>query len=156
MRRGVLGYALTAGVAAGVDIGGFHLLAPHLDPVPAAAATSFALAAVVNYLLSSRWVFGSDWRDARRAGLFLAFALLGLTVNSGVTALAAALLPVHATLAKALGVGVAFGANYAMNARWVFRAPAPGACAGGPAGGDRTRRQAARAAPGRPGPSARE
>ncbi len=151
----LLGYALTGGLAAVVDIGGFHLLAPRVSPVAAAAAASFAGAAVVNYLLSSRWVFRSDWRSGRRAGLFLAFALLGLGINTGVTALAAAVLPLHATLAKVLGVGVAFGANYAMNTRWVFMAPEPGACAAGPGGAGRTRRPAARAAPVPPGPSAR-
>ncbi len=152
----VLGYALTGGLAALVDIGGFHLLAPRVSPVAAAAAASFAVAAVVNYLLSSRWVFRSHWRSGRRAGLFLAFALLGLGINTGVTAMVAALLPLHATLAKVLGVGVAFGANCAMNTRWVVTAPGRGACAGGPAGGGRTRRQAARAARVPPGPSARE
>ena len=77
-------YLLTGGAAAVVDVGGFALLhVAGVAPLPAAAA-SFAVAAVVNYLLTSRFVFhhrGLGWRFP----LFLLGALVGLFVNVGVT-----------------------------------------------------------------------
>ncbi len=114
------GYVLTGGAAAVVDIGGFHLLSPHLDSVLAAAALSFGIAAGVNYTLSSLWVYRRPWRSLRQAGLFLVFASLGLALNAGVTWWLAQLLPVPATLAKAGGVAVAFGVNFLANTHWVF------------------------------------
>lgn len=125
LARQALGYAGTGGAAAVVDIVGFHLLAAHLAGVVAPAAASFVAAAVVNYLLSAHWVFGHDWRSAQRAGLFLGFALIGLAINAGTTAWIASAWPVHPTLAKVAGVAVAFGANFLMNARWVFGARTP-------------------------------
>lgn len=155
----LLAYAATAGVAALVDVGGFHALVSGGSAVVPAAAASFAVAALVNYRLSANRVFGCDWRDARRALRFACFALVGLAINTGVTAVVAAAGPVAPTLAKVAGVGVAFGANFAMNLRWVFRPgrrPGAGACADGRPAGGRTRRRAAAAAAWRPRPSARE
>lgn len=156
MRRQALGYALTGGAAAVVDIGGFHLLSQALPGVLLPATASFLVAALVNYLLTSRWVFRRDWRSLRQAARFFAFACLGLAINAGVTGLLA---PVLApTLAKTAGVGVAFGANFLMNALWVFglRRPSGDACAHAPGAHGRTRRWAAGATGGRPCPSARE
>lgn len=122
----VPGYALAAGLAAVVDIGGFHLLVPRLGQVLPAAALSFVIAAIVNYGLSSVWVYRQDWRSLRRAALFLLFASLGLSINAGVTWLLASTLPVHATLAKLGGVATAFSFNFLVNTRLVFgRQPAP-------------------------------
>jgi len=120
MRHPALGYALTGGVAALVDLGGFHWLAPRMESILLAAALSFCAAAVVNYLLSSRWVFRRDWRSCRRAALFAAAACAGLSINAGMTWALASAWPLHATLAKAGGIGVAFTANYLMNRHWVF------------------------------------
>ncbi len=114
------GYTLAAGLAAVVDIGGFHWLVRHLDSVAAAAALSFVVAAAVNYTLSSLWVYRRAWRSLRRAGLFLVFACLGLGLNAGMTWWLATTLPVHATLAKVGGVATAFGFNFLVNTRWVF------------------------------------
>ncbi len=114
------GYALAAGLAAVVDIGGFHLLAPRLGQVLPAAALSFVMAAIVNYGLSSVWVYRQDWRCLRRAALFLLFACLGLSINAGVTWLLASTLPMHATLAKMGGVATAFSFNFLVNTRLVF------------------------------------
>lgn len=114
------GYALAAGLAAVVDIGGFHLLEPRLGHVLAAAALSFAVAAVVNYGLSSVWVYRRDWRSPRRAALFLVFACVGLSLNAGVTWVLAGALAVHPTLAKAGGVATAFGVNFLVNTHLVF------------------------------------
>lgn len=126
MKRLALGYAMTAGTAALVDIGGFDLLARGLPGVLVPAVLSFCAAAVVNYLLSSRWVWRQDWRCLSRAARFALFASIGLGINSGMTWLLASLLPIAPTLAKAGGVGFAFTANFLMNARWVFTAATPG------------------------------
>jgi putative flippase GtrA len=114
-------YFVTGGIAAVVDVTGFHLLAQHMPGVLAPAVASFLLAAVVNYTLTSAWVFGSDWRSLRRAAMFLAFATVGLAINAGVTWSVATLLGVPPTLAKIVGIGVAFSANFLMNALIVFR-----------------------------------
>ena len=125
MREYALGYTLAGGVAAAVDIGGFHWLAPRLQPLLLAAVLSFVLAAGVNYTLSSLWVYRRRWRSLRRAALFLGFACVGLAVNAGVTWWLASTLPLHATLAKVGGVATAFGINFWMNTRLVFARAGP-------------------------------
>ncbi len=113
-------YFFTAGMAAVVDVGGFVLLAGRGVPILAAATCSFIVAAVVNYLLSSRFVFQSD-ATTRRFLLFFAAALVGLTINVSVTYLAAVQLGLGPALAKLAGVGTAFLANFAINTALVFR-----------------------------------
>ncbi|AEG94929.1 candidate membrane protein [Ramlibacter tataouinensis TTB310] len=122
LARQALGYLMTGGLAAVVDIGGFHLLAPQFSGVLWPAVLSFLVAAVVNYTLSSLWVYRRQWRSLRRAALFLLFACVGLAINAGVTWAIAGALPVHPTLAKVGGVGIAFVANFLMNTFIVFRA----------------------------------
>lgn len=161
MRAHLLGYGLTGGLAACVDIGGFHLLAPHLPGVWPAAALSFALAAAVNYRLSSAWVFKSQWRSLSRAALFLGAACVGLVVNTALTWALATRWALHPTLAKAGGVATAFLLNFTLNARVVFARRAnlrcgDAACEVGPPVRGRTTRQAARAAAWRSHPWARE
>lgn len=121
LARQALGYLLVGGLAAVVDIGLFHLLAPHATGVLLPAIASFLVAAVVNYSLSSVWVYRRQWRSIRRATTFLLFALVGLCINAGVTWWLVHSLPVHATLAKVGGVGIAFVANFLMNTFIVFR-----------------------------------
>lgn len=129
-------YLLTGSAAAVVDLGGFAALdALGVGPPALAAALSFLPAAAANYLLTSTFVFRTDPRSARRAALFLAFATLGMGVNAAATAAFAAWLVqplgLPLVLAKAGGIGVAFVANFLVNALVVFRAPAakPGAAA---------------------------
>jgi putative flippase GtrA len=113
-------YGMTGGVAAIVDAGGFELLLTMgLDILPA-SATSFCIAALVNYSLTSRFVFARG-RTASGFGLFFAFALVGLTVNVGVTVAGVAWLGLLPLLAKIIGIGVAFLLNFALNAFVVFR-----------------------------------
>lgn len=123
LRPFVVPYALAGGLAAVVDLGGFHLLAPRFGGVLWPAALSFAAAAVVNYLLSSLWVYRRDWRSTGRALRFMAVACMGLAINSGTTWVMAMALP--ATLAKACGIGVAFSANFVMNTWLVFNLSEP-------------------------------
>jgi putative flippase GtrA len=117
-------YGLTGGAAAVVDIGVFAVLKSGPLPVPAAAASAFGVAALVNYALTSRFVFREpmSWRRFRA---FLVFAIVGAGVNVGVTSLGALALGAPALLAKASGIGTAFLVNFWMNAVIVFRSPAP-------------------------------
>ncbi len=113
-------YFLTAGLAAIVDIGGFVLLVNAGTALLPAAIVSFVVAALVNYLASSRFVFGAP-ASARGFLRFFAGALAGLGINVGVTFFLAAQVGLVPGLAKTLGVGVAFFANFAINAALVFR-----------------------------------
>lgn len=122
LARQALGYLLVGGLAAVVDIGLFHLLVSRMDGVLLPAVASFLVAAVVNYTLSSVWVYRRQWRSLRRASRFLLFALVGLCINAGVTWWLVHLFAAAPTLAKIGGVGIAFGANFLMNTFIVFRA----------------------------------
>ena len=122
LARQALGYLVVGGLAAVVDIGLFHLLAPGFKGVLLPAAASFSVAAIVNYALSSLWVYRRQWRSLRRATLFLLFASVGLCINAGVTWWLASAFPIAPTLAKIGGVAVAFTANFLMNTFIVFRA----------------------------------
>ena len=86
------------------------------------AAASFSVAAIVNYALSSLWVYRRQWRSLRRATLFLLFASVGLCINAGVTWWLASAFPIAPTLAKIGGVAVAFTANFLINTFIVFLA----------------------------------
>lgn len=117
-------YAGTAGVAALVDVGGFWLLHGAGPPVAAAAAASFLVATVVNYALSARLVFAAPV-GLGGYGRFLAAASLGFAVNVAITVAASHALDAPPVAAKAAGVAVAFFANFALNAAYVFRPPRP-------------------------------
>jgi putative flippase GtrA len=113
-------YLLTGGAAAVVDLGGFSVLLRLGLPIAAAATLSFCVAALVNYALTARFVFGTG-ASARGFGLFFAVALVGLAINVGVTVLLSAQSGLLPELAKVGGIAVAFLANFAMNKLIVFR-----------------------------------
>jgi putative flippase GtrA len=116
----LLRYGLTAGTAAIVDAGGFAILIGlGFGPAPS-AVSSFGVAVLVNYWLSSRYVFG-DVRSVQGFALFCAVALIGLSVNVGVTLIAIYQFAVMPILGKILGIGIAFLVNFALNLRIVFR-----------------------------------
>ena len=121
--RKFAGYFATGGNAALVDVGGFALLLRIGLPVPVAASASFLAAAVVNYLLSTRFVFGRA-PSGRRFALFLGIAFLGLALNVSLTVAFMtnyALLP---AVAKVLAIGISFVFNFLLNHFIVFRTQA--------------------------------
>ena len=118
------GYIVTGGIAAVVDVTGFRLLFAVGLPLVASAIVSWLIAAVVNYNLTSRFVFKYT-PNHRHGVIFLLAAALGLSVNAGVTGFCAESLGVVPVLAKIIGIGAAFGFNFLMNAFLVFRRPAP-------------------------------
>jgi len=117
-------YGGTAGTAAVVDIGGFALLNDAGVSLVLAAALSFMVATVCNYFLTARFVFdaGISWRGY---GKFLSAASLGFLINVGVTTIAASMFGLLPVLAKTVGVGIAFFANFALNALFVFKPKTP-------------------------------
>lgn len=117
----LLRYGVTGGTAAIVDAGGFALLMALGLRVAAAATVSFCVAALVNYLLSSRFVFASG-RSAQGFALFFVMALIGLAINLGITLAGVYLVSLPPILAKIAGIGTAFLVNFALNLRFVFRA----------------------------------
>jgi putative flippase GtrA len=123
-RNKLVRYFFTAGAAAIVDVGGFAILCRFL-PIAAAATTSFCAATVVNYLLSSRYVFDKT-PTLRGFGLFFVAAVGGLLLNVSVTLVGSLYLGVAPVLAKTIGVGTAFLCNFWLNQRIVFRIPSVG------------------------------
>jgi putative flippase GtrA len=116
---------MTGGSAAVVDLGLFSILCPTFLPVATAATFSFVCAAVVNYVLTTIFVFNEKF-GARRFVKFLAFAVVGLVFNVCVTVLVASATPAPLPLAKAVGIGTAFLFNFWLNTAFVF---GPGASA---------------------------
>jgi putative flippase GtrA len=116
-------YGLTGGAAAVVDVGVFIVLTAQGLFTPAAAAGAFCVAALVNYGLTSRFVFRQKLA-LRRLGTFLAFALVGLGVNVGVTSAGVMIVNLPAMAAKIGGIGVAFLVNFWLNNTIVFRSQA--------------------------------
>jgi putative flippase GtrA len=114
------GYIVTGGIAAVVDLGGFRLLIASGFPLIASAILSWLIAAVVNYNLTSRFVF--KHAPNRQHGLvFLLAAAVGLSVNAGMTTLSAEYFGADPVLAKFIGIGTAFFFNFLLNLLVVFR-----------------------------------
>ena len=115
----LLQYGVTGGIAAVVDAGGFILLVNAKLSIVVASCLSFCIAALVNYSLTSRFVFN---REATVRGLaaFTAAALVGLMVNIGVTLLAIFTVGLSPLAAKLAGIGTAFIVNFVINLRVVF------------------------------------
>jgi putative flippase GtrA len=113
-------YGMTGGIAAIVDAGGFALLVGAGLGIAASGTTSFCVAALVNYFLSSRFVFGQG-RTATGFAFFFAVAVIGLAINVGVTLVGVYWLGLPPIVAKITGIGTAFLINFGLNACFVFR-----------------------------------
>jgi putative flippase GtrA len=113
-------YFATGGSAAIVDAGGFDLLQKlGLATLPA-AVVSYAVATIVNFQFTARFVFAQK-ATARGYLTFLSAALVGMIVNVGVTLFTARLLGCPPVVAKIIGIGTAFSINFMLNVFVVFR-----------------------------------
>jgi len=121
--RKLLQYAVTGGIAAVIDAGGFVLLLNAELNIIAAGCLSFSIAALVNYVLASQFVFN---RQATLHGFapFMAGALVGLIINVSVTSMGMFLAGLPALAAKVVGIGIAFIANFLINTHIVFQTKA--------------------------------
>ena len=90
-------------------------------PLWLAAATGFALAAGVNYVIHQTWSFRSGPLSARRAGLYALVALATLAVRVGIVALLDRALPGAWPLAILVaGAGGSFVVNFVLSKFVVF------------------------------------
>jgi putative flippase GtrA len=116
-----LQYGVTGGVAAVVDAGGFVLLLNAGLGIVVAGCLSFCAAALVNYNLTSRFVFGCE-ATVLGFAQFMAAALIGLAVNIGVTFTGVYTIGLPPLAAKIMGIAIAFIVNFLINFRFVFNA----------------------------------
>ncbi|MFA5956109.1 GtrA family protein [Hyphomicrobium sp.] len=115
-------YIGTGGLAAIVDVSGFHVFLAVGMPIALAAGLSWFVAAFVNYYLTSRFVFNQA-EGRTRLSQFLLGAACGFSVNVGVTLICASLIGISPTPSKVIGIGIAFVFNFLINLLWVFRIP---------------------------------
>ena len=116
-----LQYGVTGGIAAVVDAGGFVLLVNMKLSIVVAGCLSFCIAALVNYSMTSRFVFDREM-TLRGFASFMAAALIGLTVNIGVTSMGVFTARLPPLAAKLMGIAIAFIVNFLINLRIVFHA----------------------------------
>jgi putative flippase GtrA len=117
------GYAVSGGIAAIFDAGGFALLHRAGTPTALAAVVSFLVAALVNFQLSSNFVF-MQAPSRRSFVLFLSMAAIGLSINAGLTVAISNAGGLPPEIAKILAIGVTFVVNFLLNYFVVFRASA--------------------------------
>lgn len=120
--RKFLKYFATGGTAAIVDIGMFAALIELKLPVAPTTIISFCVAAAVNYILTSNFVF-NEVTSSRRFILYFLVAIIGLFINFSITVCLTTIMLLPAILSKCIAIGVAFLINFFMNSRVVFRNP---------------------------------
>jgi putative flippase GtrA len=113
------------GVAAGVDIGLFMVLAHGLGlPYLRVAAATFVLATLVNYVLSVRYVFVSGARFGRRGEIALVYLVsaIGLGLNAAILWACVELVGLALLAGKLVATGTVFAWNYGARRLLVFGA----------------------------------
>ncbi|HYC38321.1 MAG TPA: GtrA family protein [Usitatibacter sp.] len=113
------------GIATVVDVGLFMLFAQQLGmPYLRVAAGTFALATLVNYVLSVRFVFVSGLRFTRRWEVALVFAVsaLGLALNQAILWACVELAGLGLLFSKLAATAVVFSWNYLSRRNLVFGA----------------------------------
>lgn len=122
----LLRYAAVGAIAALVEWATFAVLHIALGAhYLGAALVGFALATLVNYVISIRFVFVAG-TFARPAELSLVYAVsaTALALNLGVTAALVELAGVLPLTAKIAGTGAAFAVNFGLRHRVIFPEPA--------------------------------
>jgi putative flippase GtrA len=116
----LVGYLVTGGAAAAVDLAGFHILLKIGAPIGLAATGSWLAAALLNYGLSSKYVFKrrANWLNAL---LFLLGAAFGLSINVAITVGLTLKCGADPLSSKVIGIAVAFFCNFFINLFWVFK-----------------------------------
>lgn len=90
-------------------------------PPLAGSVAGFLLGAVVNYLISRRFVFESGRAHVEALPRFMAVAGVGLLWNAALMAVLVDMLALHYLLAQMLTTALLLLWHYAGNAVWTFR-----------------------------------
>jgi putative flippase GtrA len=112
--------ALVSGLSFVIDFGVFSILLSHTSRTPALIGGYFA-GLIINYILSSIWVFDERAYRTRRGevGAFFVAGMSGLVVDLAVFSIAATVVPPG--IARLFSIGTAFGWNFALKELVVFR-----------------------------------
>ena len=116
-------YGAVSLFALAVDFGTFLTLCALTLAPPVAGIAGYLAGLLVNYSLSSRYVFDlahSLKSDQRRFAEFLLTGLLGLIITACVIGILTEVCGAPAIIAKAAAVGVSFAAVFAMRRAVVF------------------------------------
>jgi putative flippase GtrA len=119
-------YFCVGGAAASVDIALFAAMVQFAGlPWFLVAIFSFAVATLVNYFLSIKYVFDSGVRFRKRDEVVLVFfaSSLGLVANQGILLILIEVQGMHVILAKIFATGGVFFWNYAARRLFIFRNP---------------------------------
>lgn len=116
-------YVMASAIALGADMALFMaLLAMNMLPVPA-SAIGYSFGLVVHWFISSRYVFGHNCvfvsRRRRQKMLFIASALVGLTITAAIVGLGSHF-GIDPRLAKLGAIAVSFQTTYLLRRTVVF------------------------------------
>jgi putative flippase GtrA len=124
----LIGYAMATGVAFAIDIGLLTILASYVGlHYVASAVLAFAVASVVMYLLSVRFVFRYRRvaNPTRELSYFIGIGVLVLGFQTAVMAAAVELFHVHYLAGKLGAAGCTFFANFLIRRTVLFTPPSP-------------------------------
>ncbi|MFP5213875.1 MAG: GtrA family protein [Acidobacteriota bacterium] len=117
-----LSFAFVGCMGTGVQYGLLGLLVVYLAVYPvAASAIGFVCGAVVNYILSYKFVFHADGDHYRTLAKFATIASIGLGINSLVMAGLMSILGLNTLFAQIGATGMVLIWNFFGNRQWTFR-----------------------------------
>jgi putative flippase GtrA len=114
---------IVSGFAAALDVGILVLLVELLGWAPVVAGIlSYLLGGVLQYVLSSVWVFPNSPKNLVIGfTAFSVLSLVGLAITSGTIYVMYDLLSVHYLIAKGLALMLAFTWNFLSRRYWLFK-----------------------------------
>lgn len=122
LMRQFLGFAAVGAVGTAAHFATLVVLVQQLYVSPIwSSILGFLVGAIVNYLLSYRFVFQSRKRHVEAMRQFFAVASVGLLLNAAIMALAVQTLGLHYLLSQLLATGIVLLWNFAGNRFWTFR-----------------------------------
>ena len=120
-----LRYVIASVGALAVDVASFLALIEIGLPAAASSAVGYSIGIVTHWLLSSRTVFRENVAErgngrTRQKAMFVASALIGLAITTGIVA-GGVQLGIDPRFAKLVAIAVSFLATWLLRSRFVFK-----------------------------------